>query len=63
MIQMESKALRVLLIDDDEDYLVITRDLLDDIEGGRFDIEWADSFDTGLARLTGSPFDVCLLGV
>ncbi len=53
--------LKVLLIEDDEDDFVFTRDLLSEIDGERFEIEWARTYDLGLSRVLGSHFDVCLL--
>lgn len=44
---MLSKAIRLLLIDDDEEDFVLTRDLLDDIADVEFELEWLA--DGGLA--------------
>ena len=53
--------LRVLLVEDDEDDYVFTRDLLSEIDAGRFEIEWAQTYEQGLARVLRNHFDVCLL--
>ncbi len=53
--------IRVLLIEDDEDDFVFARDLLSEIGAGRFEIEWAQTYEQGLARMLGNRFDVCLL--
>jgi signal transduction histidine kinase len=53
--------LRVLLIEDDEDDYVFTRDLLAEIGGGRFELAWEPSYERGLQRVLEDPFDVCLL--
>jgi len=53
--------LRVLLIEDDEDDYVFTRDLLAEIGGERFELEWAPTYERGLARVLEDRFDVCLL--
>jgi len=53
--------LRVLLIEDDEDDYVFTRDLLAEIGGERFELEWAPTYERGLARVLEERFDVCLL--
>ncbi|MHC2992219.1 histidine kinase [Pontibacter sp. HJ8] len=37
--------IRVLLIDDDEDDFIITRDIIDDIPGRNYVLEWAPSFN------------------
>ena len=36
------------MIDDDEDDFVITRDIIQDIPGRSYVIEWAPSFEEGL---------------
>jgi len=41
--------IRVLLVDDDQDDYVLTRDLLGEIAGGRFRLDWHKSFEDGLA--------------
>ncbi len=56
-----AQAIRVLLIDDDEEDYLITRDLLDDIPGKRFSLDWVDNYDDGLQRLTRQEHDVYLL--
>jgi signal transduction histidine kinase len=53
--------LRVLLVEDDEDDYVFTRDLLSEIHPGRFELEWAQTYEDGLGRVLGDRFDVCLL--
>jgi sigma-B regulation protein RsbU (phosphoserine phosphatase) len=62
---METVAIRprvrVLLIDDDEDYYVITRDFLGDVEGYSCVVTWKSSFEEGLAELDRVDYDVCLL--
>ena len=58
---MEERCLRVLLIEDDEDDYVITRELLAETEDVRFHLEWASTYETGLSKLLGQSCDVCLL--
>jgi serine phosphatase RsbU (regulator of sigma subunit) len=53
-------AVRVCLVDDDEDYYVITRDLLAEIPSYTFDITWIDSYDLALREIPGKSFDVLL---
>jgi signal transduction histidine kinase len=52
---------RVLLIEDDEDDYVFARDLLAEIGGDHFELEWASTYERGLARVLEEHFDVCLL--
>src|SRR5215470_10270363 len=58
---MSEGRLRILLIDDDEDSLVITRGLLARGGGAPFDLEGASTYDAGLAALRRGGHDVCLL--
>lgn len=54
-------TLRVLLVEDDEGDFVITRDLLAEVQPGRFELHWARSFAAGREMLAGRRFDVVLL--
>lgn len=58
---MLDAPVRVLLVEDDEDDYVLTRDLLAEGFGGRFTIVWASTRTAGLERLTHDQFDVALL--
>jgi signal transduction histidine kinase len=50
----------VLLVEDDEDDYVLTRDLLAEVPGYRFDLEWASNYETGLEALRQDRHDVYL---
>ena len=52
---------RVLLIEDDEDDYLITRDLLSDIKDGRFELKWTPTFEMGRSVLEEEEFEVCLV--
>ena len=57
----DNSHLRIVLIeDDDEDFLII-RDLLSEMTPMKFELEWITDYDTGLAAISNTPFDVCLL--
>src|ERR1700731_3144835 len=58
---MSARPLRILLIDDDEDSYVITRQLLSRVEGSAFELEWVDTYEAGLAALRRTGYDACLL--
>lgn len=58
---MHDDAVRVLLVEDDEDDYVLTRELLAEGFGARFSVVWASSRAHGLDRLTEGSFDVALL--
>ncbi|MDX1931437.1 MAG: SpoIIE family protein phosphatase [Capsulimonadales bacterium] len=54
--------IRVLLIDDDEEDYLITRELLSEIETARFAVTWFANPDVALRELQdGALFDICLL--
>ncbi|TLS69088.1 response regulator [Mariprofundus erugo] len=58
---LSGKPVRVLLVDDDEEDYLITRDLLDDIADRSFDLEWVDNYEDGLKGLQLQAHDVYLL--
>jgi two-component system, cell cycle response regulator len=58
---MHDPVVRVLLVEDDEDDYVLTRDLLAEGFGGRVTVEWASTRSAGLDLLTEALFDVALL--
>lgn len=51
----------ILIVEDQEDDYVLTRDLLLDLGQDYFQIEWCQTFESGLTALTTGNFDVCLL--
>jgi signal transduction histidine kinase len=53
--------IRVLLVDDDQDDFVLTRDLLAEIAGGRFRLDWIVDYDQGLDGICSGDYDVILL--
>ncbi len=53
-----ASAIRLCLVDDDEDYFVITRDLLADIPSYKFAITWINTFERALEEIPRSSFDV-----
>lgn len=56
-----SLELNILLIEDDEDDFVIISELLEDVEGYAFSVQWETSHTTGLSRLQDEQFDICLV--
>jgi signal transduction histidine kinase len=52
---------RVLLIDDDRDDYLLTRDLFAEIPGGRYRLDWVADYDSGLAAVRRAEHDVYLL--
>lgn len=55
------RPVRVLLIDDDRDDFLLTRELFAEIPGGRYHLDWESEYDSGLATLRRNEHDVCLL--
>ncbi len=55
------EPIRVLLVDDDEDYYVLTRAAFSDIEDQSYDLDWKISYDDALAAMQRTRYDVCLL--
>ncbi|GHA57176.1 hybrid sensor histidine kinase/response regulator [Pontibacter akesuensis] len=53
--------IRILLIDDDEDDFIITRDSINDIPGRHYLLEWAGSFEEGLELIEQKRHDVYLV--
>jgi diguanylate cyclase (GGDEF)-like protein/PAS domain S-box-containing protein len=58
---MSERVIRVLLVEEDEDASVLTRDLLSRSTRGRFSVECASGYDDGLARAVKDGVDVCLV--
>jgi two-component system CheB/CheR fusion protein len=58
---MAERPVRVLLVDDDEDDYVLTRDLLTEIPGAGFALTWEADVDAALAAMTRGDHDVYLL--
>ncbi len=58
---MNTRPIRVLLVDDDEDDYVITRDLLSEIEGRCFELEWEATYDGAIEAIERHQHDVYLL--
>src|SRR4051812_41059938 len=56
-----NQPIRVLLVDDDEDSYILTRHKLTRIPGSQFTVDWANSFETGLAEIKKGEHDVYLL--
>lgn len=56
-----SDVIRVLLVEDDEDDFLITRDVLDDIPGRSVVLDWFEDYDTAFARLSEGECDICFV--
>ena len=56
-----NEPLRVLLVEDDEDDFILTRDLFNEIRGRPSQLEWKKTFDTGLEAMARNEHEVCLV--
>lgn len=52
---------KLLLVEDDEEDFILTRDLLAEISGGRYELDWVESYGEGIERLRNRSYDLCLL--
>ena len=57
---MDECTLNVLLVDDDENYYLISRDLFANIERVKFELEWASTYDVALEAIRSNRHDVYL---
>jgi len=53
--------IKILLVEDDEDDYVMTRDLLSEIEGSQYDLEWVSNPNEALALMATKDHDVYLI--
>jgi len=58
---MDDFRLKVLMVEDDEDDYVLTRDFLAAIQGGDFQMDWVADYDTGLEAIHKAEHDVYLV--
>ncbi len=58
---MDNRKVRILLVDDDEDDYVLTRELLTDIPDGCFELEWAPEPEAALQTMLRNQHDLCLI--
>jgi PAS domain S-box-containing protein len=57
---MATELLKVLLVDDDEDDFVMTRELLRDVGTDWFKLDWASTYEAAIIILAKQQHDVCL---
>lgn len=58
---MATDLVRVLLVEDDEDDYLITRNLLRTIDTPTFVLDWVNTYEAGVHSLAKQQHDVCLL--
>jgi two-component system, sensor histidine kinase and response regulator len=57
----DSSAISILLVDDDEDDYLLTRELLLEADARRFALTWAATYEAALETIAQRPYDVCLV--
>ena len=58
---MCTDPIRILLLDDNENEYVITRDILEDIEHQKYEITWKSTCDSALEALERESYQACLV--
>ena len=58
---MSGNPVKILLVDDDEDDFIITRDLITRIGCSRHALDWVSNYDDALTAIRRAAHDVCLL--
>ncbi|QEL16465.1 hybrid sensor histidine kinase/response regulator [Limnoglobus roseus] len=54
-------GLRLLLVDDDSDDYLLTRELVEELPGSRFSLDWVDDFDEAVRAIGRGEHDVYLI--
>src|SRR5262245_26807742 len=54
-------TVRVLLVDDDRDDYLLTRDLLEEIPGDGYELDWVSDYESAAAALRDCHHDVALV--
>ena len=57
---MNNVPVKVLLVDDDEDDYVLTRDWFSEMAGARYELDWVNSYDQAIKAIANSQHDVYL---
>ncbi len=58
---MVDEIIKILLVDDDEDDYIITRDLFSEIKGMKFDLQWVSFYEEAVEVMGQNNHDVYLL--
>ena len=53
--------LRILLVDDDEDDYIITRDILSDISSQQYKLDWVSTYNDAVSTISKKQYDVHLI--
>lgn len=58
---MTDEVIKVLLIDDDEEDYILTKALLGDVQAGRYQLDWASTYEEGVQVAARREHHVCLV--
>ncbi len=56
-----SDKIKILLVDDDEDDFIITQDIIDDIPGAQYHLDWTASFNEALKLIDEKKHNIYLV--
>ena len=57
---VSKNKLRLLLVDDDEDYFILTREMLKEIENTSYYLDWAETYEQALEKISTLRFNAFL---
>lgn len=58
---MEKPLIKILLIEDDQDDFILTRDLLAEVDGGGYHLDWVRTYQEGLKQIETDRHDLYLI--
>jgi len=58
---MNKEIIKVLLVEDDEDDYMLTRDFLEEAEGTKYELTWIEHYEHGLSAICRKEHDVYLI--
>ncbi len=56
-----ASLIKVLLVEDDEDDFILTRDVCDEIRSWKFELDWVRTYEAGLNAAVANRHDICLV--
>ncbi len=56
-----TEYLKILLIEDDEDDYILTEELLDEVFGDQYKLEWVSTYDKAIEAVNANRHDICLV--